>query len=218
MSGTFRIEPLSGEHDRSQLISGSEALDRYFREQASQDIRRRIATCFVAVSIETGRVAGYYTLTATSVALTALASAVAKRLPRYPVVPAALLGRLAVDQRCQGQGLGSVLLGDALMRMARAELGVFAMVVDAKDESAQRFYEHYGFTLLPGEQRRLCLPIAPGREAEPRPLHRGGGLPRAPDRPPKRGVARRGGEMEGQGSPLAQSGIRRLGEKASPRI
>ena len=71
-----------------------------------------------------------------------------------------LLGRLAVDRSYQGKGLGAVLLGDALMRPARAELGVFAMVVDAKDDAAQRFYERYGFTRLPGEAHRLYLPIA----------------------------------------------------------
>jgi GNAT superfamily N-acetyltransferase len=154
-----RIEPLSADHDRSRFVSGSEALDRYFREQASQDIRRRIATCFVAVDLEDGGVAGFYTLTATSIALSALAPQIAKKLPRYPVVPAVLLGRLAVAHSFQGQGLGGVLLADALMRSARTELGVFAMLVDAKDDAAQRFYEHHGFTALPGEPRRLCLPI-----------------------------------------------------------
>jgi len=157
---SFRIEPLSSAHDRSRFTSGSAPLDRYFREQASQDIKRRIATCFVAVSIETGEVAGFYTLTAASVALDALSPEMARKLPRYPVVPAALLGRLAVARSFQGQGLGSALLGDALLRVARAELGVFAMLVDAKDDGAQRFYERYGFTLLLGEARRLCLSIA----------------------------------------------------------
>jgi GNAT superfamily N-acetyltransferase len=162
--GPLRIEPLSGDHDRSQFHSGSEALDRYFQEQATQDIKRRIATCFVAVGLHGQHaapdVAGYYTLTATSVALNAFSPQIAKKLPRYPVVPAVLLGRLAVARRYQGQGLGGVLLADALKRTSRAEFGVFAMVVDAQDEAAQRFYEHYGFTLLPGEARRLCLPIA----------------------------------------------------------
>ena len=156
---TFRVEPLSGDHDRSQFLSGSEALDRYFREQASQDIKRRIATCFVAVGRDAQDVAGYYTLTATSIALSALSPEIVKKLPRYPVVPAVLLGRLAVADHYQGQGLGGVLLADALKRTSRAELGVFAMVVDAKDGAARRFYEHYGFTPLPGEARRLCLPI-----------------------------------------------------------
>jgi GNAT superfamily N-acetyltransferase len=157
---TVRIEPLSGDHDRSQFLSGSDALDRYFREQASQDIKRRIATCFVAVSRDAQDVAGYYTLTAPSVALSALSPEIAKKLPRYPVVTAVLLGRLAVARHYQGHGLGGILLADALKRTSRAEFGVFAMLVDAKDEAAQRFYEHHGFTLLPGEARRLCLPIA----------------------------------------------------------
>lgn len=166
MTAPFRIEPLSGNHDRSRFSSGSAPLDRYFREQASQDIKRRIASCFVAVSAETARsnqkkeVAGFYTLTAAGIALDALSAETIRKLPRYPVVPAALLGRLAVAGNHQGKGLGGVLLSDAVLRVARAELGVFAVLVDAKDAAAQRFYEHYGFTLLPGEERRLCLPIA----------------------------------------------------------
>jgi GNAT superfamily N-acetyltransferase len=156
----FCIEPLSRDHDRVTFSSGAASLDRYFREQASQDIKRRVASCFVAVSVQTKKVAGFYTLTATSIALDALAPEIIKKLPRYPVVPAALLGRLAVSQDYQGKGLGGVLLTDALIRVSRAELGVFALLVDAKDAAAQRFYEHFGFTLLPGEKRRLCLPIA----------------------------------------------------------
>lgn len=160
MTEQFRIEPLSGGHDRSRFSSGSDPLDRYFREQASQDIKRRIAACFVAVSVQTNEVAGFYTLTAASIALSDLAPEIVRKLPRYPVVPAALLGRLAVARNYQGKGLGGVLLANAVLRIARTEMGVFAMLVDAKDEAAQRFYEHYGFTLLPGADRRLCLPIA----------------------------------------------------------
>ena len=160
MAEFFRIEPLGGDHDRARFVSGSDALDRYFREQASQDIKRRIVTCFVALSTTTKDIVGYYTLTATSIALNVLAPEIVKKLPRYPVVPAVLLGRLAVAHDHQGRGLGGVLLADALKRTSRAEFGVFAMVVDAKDDTAQHFYEHYGFTLLPGENRRLFLPIA----------------------------------------------------------
>ena len=160
MSEQFRIEPLSGHHDRAQFSSGSGPLDRYFREQASQDVKRRMAACFVAVSIENGQVAGFYTLTATGIALSDLSSEIVRKLPRYPVVPAALMGRLAVARNYQGKGLGGVLLADAVLRASRTEMGVFAMLVDAKDEAAQRFYEHYGFTLLPGAGRRLCLPIS----------------------------------------------------------
>lgn len=159
MTERFRIEPLA-DHDRSGFISGAAALDRYLREQASQDAKRRIATCFVAVNAATSELAGFYTLTASSVALNGLVPEVSRKLPRYPVVPAPLLGRLAVAQPYQGRGLGGLLLSDAILRVARAELGVFALLVDAKDDAAQRFYEHHGFTLLPREDRRLCLPIS----------------------------------------------------------
>jgi GNAT superfamily N-acetyltransferase len=159
-SSKFRIEALSIEHDRSQFTSGSGPLDRYLRERASQDMKRRVATCFVAIPTDKEQVAGYYTLTATSIALGAVSHEIARKLPRYPVVPAALLGRLAVSKAWQGKGLGSSLLADALLRIARTELGVFAMLVDAKDESARKFYERFGFTLLLGHDRRLMLPIA----------------------------------------------------------
>jgi GNAT superfamily N-acetyltransferase len=156
----FRIEPLSSAHDRSRFVSGSAPLDRYLREQASQDIKRRVVTCFVAVDIVSRDVVGFYTLTATSIVLDALAPELTKKLPRYPLVPAALLGRLAIAASSQGKGLGAALLADAFLRVARVEMGVYAMLVDAKDEAAQRFYERFGFTLLAGEQRRLVLPIA----------------------------------------------------------
>lgn len=160
MSDQYRIEPLSSVHNRSDFSSGSAPLDRYFREQASQDVKRRVAACFVAVRVGSEEVAGFYTLAATSVALDAMAPELIKKLPRYPVVPAALIGRVAVDRRYQSKGLGGLLLANAVLRVSRAELGIFAMLVDAKDDVAQRFYERYGFTLLPGRNRRLCLPIA----------------------------------------------------------
>ena len=155
---SFRIERLSTAHDRTRFESGSLPLDRYLREHASQDIKRRMATCFVAVNSETGELAGFYTITAASVALGDFDPEIVKKLPRYPVVPAVLMGRLAIDRSYQGQGLGSTLLGDALLRSSRAELGVFAMLVDAKDEAAQRFYERYGFTPLPSGKALCGLP------------------------------------------------------------
>jgi hypothetical protein len=97
----FRIEPPAGDHGRSNFVSGSEALDRYFQTQVSQDLNRRIATCFVAVGQKSQEIAGYYTLAATSVALSAFSPEIAKKLPRYPVVPAVLLGRLAVARSYQ---------------------------------------------------------------------------------------------------------------------
>ncbi len=160
MKPPFRIEPLSSAHDRSTFESGSEPLDRYLRQQATQDIRRRVATCFVAIEIDTDQIAGYYTLAATSVLLDQLPPEIAKKLPRYPVVPAALLGRLAIHRDHQGKGLGAALLADAFVRLARSELAVFALIVDAKDASAQRFYEHHGFIPFFDTPRRLFLPLA----------------------------------------------------------
>ncbi len=156
----FSIEALQRSHDRSQFDCGSEALDRYIRQQASQDVRRNVTRVFVALPEESNEIAGFYTLSAGSIERNALPEKKAKRLPRYPV-PVALLGRLAVDRRWCGQGLGSALLADALQRVVRASaaLAVYAVVVDAKDEQAQAFYEHFGFIGLPGAKRRLFYPV-----------------------------------------------------------
>jgi hypothetical protein len=103
----YRIEPLSSGHDRKDFTCGAEALDRYIRTQATQDLRRRVATCFVAVEEGSNAVVGFYTLAATSLVLTDLPEDQAKKLPRYPAIPAILLGRLAVSTAVKGQGLGA---------------------------------------------------------------------------------------------------------------
>ena len=155
----FRLVLLDTEHDRKRFDSGSPPLDRYLREQVSQDIRRRVAACFVAVTDEQ-RVAGYYTLASASVALSDLPPETAKKLPRYPSVPAVRMGRLAVDGDFKGAGLGGALLADALLRSVRAEIVAYALIVDAKDESAADFYRHHGFIALPSSALRLFLPLA----------------------------------------------------------
>jgi GNAT superfamily N-acetyltransferase len=103
---------------------------------------------------------GYYTLAATSIALTALPEALAKRLPRYPVVPATLMGRMAVDARHQRQGHGDLMLLDAFSRALRNEIASYAFVVDAKDDSVVRFYQRYRFRFLVEGGRRLFVPMA----------------------------------------------------------
>ncbi len=157
----FVIKSLRKSHDRSRFDCGSEALNRYIRQQASQDERRNVTRVFVALPEESNEIAGFYTLSAGSVERDALPETKAKRLPRYPV-PVALLGRLAVDRRWSGQGLGAALLANALQRVrwASATLAVYAVVVDAKDEQAQAFYEHFGFIQLPDAKRRLFYPVA----------------------------------------------------------
>ena len=156
----FRIELLGKAHDRATFSSGSEPLDRYLKTQASQDMRRRISSCFVAVDAATGAVAGYYTIAATGIPLDKFPDDIAKKLPRYPLVAAGLLGRLAVATNQQGKGLGAGLLADAIRRIAAADLMAYALVVDAKDDAALRFYQHFGFVLLGGEAARLVLPVA----------------------------------------------------------
>jgi GNAT superfamily N-acetyltransferase len=155
---TYRFEPLGNQHDRAAFSCGVEPLDRYFHVQAGQDNRRRIASCFVLV-VEDGSVAGYYTLSATNIALADLPPGLAKRLPRYPVLPATLMGRLAVHQKWRGKGLGEMLLFDAFNRTLKSEIASHALVVDAKDGGAQAFYEHYHFFRLLTPGRRLFLPV-----------------------------------------------------------
>jgi GNAT superfamily N-acetyltransferase len=158
-SATFRVEPLSGLHDRSAFQCGIPLLDRYLREQVTQDIRRRVAACFVALT-DGDRIAGYYTLASASLLLADLPEATAKKLPRYPTVPAVRMGRLAVDQTHKGQGLGGALLADALVRAASSEIAAYALTVDAKDEQAAAFYTHHSFIALPDTPLMLFLPLA----------------------------------------------------------
>jgi ribosomal protein S18 acetylase RimI-like enzyme len=160
MSGAlFRIALLEAGHARSSFACGSLPLDRYLRELASQDMRRRIAACFVAVA-DDERIAGYYTLASASIPLADLPAATAKKLPRYPTVPAVRMGRLAVDHGFRGVGLGAALLADALERTRQSEIAPYALVVDAKDEEAAAFYRYHGFIALADARRILFLPIA----------------------------------------------------------
>lgn len=159
MSGPFAVAALDVAADRSAFSCGIGALDTYFRTQVGQDIKRRVAACFVASSPE-GRVAGFYTLAAASIALNGLPEALARKLPRYPSVPAVRLGRLAVDVAFKGQGLGAALLGDALRRAATSEIAAYALIVDAKDDTAAGFYAHHGFITVIDQPRLMFLPLA----------------------------------------------------------
>ncbi len=118
-----------------------------------------MAAPFVLVLPE-GAIAGYYTLSATGVNLTDLPAPFTRKLPRYPLVPATLLGRLAVDRRHRGRGYGRFLLADALFRSVRSEIASFAVIVDAKDESARRFYERESFLPFPDNPKKLFRPMA----------------------------------------------------------
>lgn len=168
----LRVEALGPHHDRDGFSCGVPALDGYLKRQAGQDQQRKVATCHVAVNPAVARAAtstpgsvpvlGYYTLSNYGLKLRELPADVTRRLPKYPMVPAALLGRLAVAREYQGAGLGELLLADALKRTLRVaeEIAIHAVVVDAIDPAAAAFYARYGFVPFPGEQLRLFLPLA----------------------------------------------------------
>lgn len=155
----LRVEPFGRKHDRAGFDSGVEPLNRYFRSQAGQDAKKRVAAPFVLV-LQDGTIAGYYTLSATAVKLPELSKETVRRLPRYPLVPATLLGRLAVDRRHRGNGHGRFVLADALYRSLSSEIASFAVIVDAKDDGARRFYERESFLPFPDQPMRLFRPMA----------------------------------------------------------
>ena len=164
MSSPFRLEPLGDVHHRAAFSCGASdgnaALDRYLKTQATQDIRRRVASCFVAIETATGQVAAYYTLASAGIPITELPPEIIKKLPRYPSIPAVRIGRLAVDVRFQGKGLGGAMLADALERVLSSAPATYALLVDAKDEKAVAFYRHHGFISLASQPRTLFLPVA----------------------------------------------------------
>lgn len=168
MTDKYRVEPLNDSHDRIAFHSGSPELDHYFHHQAGQDARRKVAAPFVLVdtSGSSDAIVGYYTLSAYSVKLGELPQAVAKKLPRYPPryprLPATLLGRLAIASAYRGQKLGRLLLMDALYRSWRntAEVASLGVVVEALDDAARAFYLHHEFVHLQDHPNSLFLRMA----------------------------------------------------------
>ena len=156
----FAIKPLGDKHDRAAFSCGVEALDSYLHKQAGQDARKHAAVAFVATA-DGKTIAGYYTLSQYAIELDVVPDAVAKKLPKYPTVPATLLGRLAVSSEFRGQRVGETLLMDALHRTLdlSKQAASAGVIVDAKDDSAVSFYRKYGFLDLPKLERRLFLPM-----------------------------------------------------------
>lgn len=155
------IEQLNAGHDRRAFDCGIDSLNLYLERQAGQDIKRRIARVYIAVTEDQPkRIVGYYTLSTLAIELTQLPVELAQRLPKHPI-PAALIGRLACATACQGQGIGKMLLMDAIKRTLSVseQIGIYAMAVDALSPQAEAFYRQYGFQMLAQEQRRLFLPL-----------------------------------------------------------
>jgi GNAT superfamily N-acetyltransferase len=157
---SYRFAPLDAQHNRAAFSCRAPPLDDYLKTRARQDARRLAAAVFVmAPNDAPSVVAGYYTLSATSIALKDLPEEFVRKLPRYPFVPATLLGRLARDERFPGTG--KLLLTDALARAWRqsGQIAAAAVVVEAKDDRARKFYESFGFHSLPAYVNRLYLPM-----------------------------------------------------------
>jgi ribosomal protein S18 acetylase RimI-like enzyme len=157
----LNIEPLGKKHERVAFSCGDDTLNTYLKKRASQEAKKNIAAPFVLTDSRSRAVIGYYTLSATSILLADLPDETARRLPKYPLVPATLLGRLAVDSCYQGRGYGELLLIDAMRRALQAttEIASFAVVVHAINERARSFYEQYEFCAFPDQKLRLFLPM-----------------------------------------------------------
>jgi GNAT superfamily N-acetyltransferase len=159
------FEPL-GDHERASFVCGTPELDGYLHFQARRDARRKVAAPFVMVDASR-QILGYYTLSAYSVRLAQLPAELARRLPKYPFLPATLLGRLAVSQAHQGKKLGSLLLMDALHRSWKNsdEVASIGVVAEAMNEAARRFYLHHEFAPLADHPDRLFIPMGIIRKA-----------------------------------------------------
>jgi predicted GNAT family N-acyltransferase len=165
----LKIIPLdSRRHIRSNFCCGKESLDNYICKQASQDLKRRVSTVFVLIDEPEMDVLAYYTLSSYTVDITVLDEAFAKKLPRYPVLPATLLGRLAVDNSQKGKRLGELLLVDALKKSLDAAMHVssLAVVAEALDDQALSFCLKYGFQQFKQEPMKLYFPMKSVEELE----------------------------------------------------
>ena len=157
----YLTESLNSKHNKKLFSCGNLMLDNYLRFQANQDIKRKLSACFVISDQETQLIKGYYTLANSSIPSNFIPNEFRTRLPKsYYSIPSTLLGRFAIDIRFQGQGIGKILLIDALKRSCdiSGKIGHFAVIVDPIDNDAECFYEKYGFILLP-DSKKMLLPM-----------------------------------------------------------
>ena len=158
----YVIANLEKKHNKNEFKCGIDALDVYLKAHAGQDIKKNVAVTYVLTAHDSDHVLGFYTLSSMGIIPGELPDEITRRLPRYPILPGVLLGRLAVDENCHGKKLGVYLLMDALKRSlsVSAQIGIVAVIVDAKNDSAVAFYKRYGFIGLPDNSHRLFLPLS----------------------------------------------------------
>lgn len=158
----FKIQPLkTRQHIRSHFCCGKDSLDNYIQKQASQDLKRKIATVFVLIDDPDCNILAYYTLSNYTIDISVLDQSLAKHLPRYPQLPATLLGRLAVDQEHKGKRLGELMLINALRKSldVSTQVASFAVIAEVIDEEALSFYVKYGFQPFNQEPMKVYLPM-----------------------------------------------------------
>ena len=163
MDKKYIVEPLDTQkHDRAAFSSGVAPLDEYIQNRANQDAKKRVAVTYVLCEQNSSAIIGYYTISTASIETTRLPEDITRRLPRYNVLPAMLIGRLAVDQQYRGQGFGKHLLVDALKRCLNLskKIASMAVLVDAKDEQGAQFYERYGFRRFTDRPLSLYMPMS----------------------------------------------------------
>ncbi|MFN9175929.1 MAG: GNAT family N-acetyltransferase [Synechocystis sp.] len=156
------IEVLDGrQHRRENFSCGEVSLDRYLQRQASQDLKRKVATAFVLLDHPSAEILAYYTLSAFTINISSLDRGFAKGLPHYPLLPATLLGRLAVDKQQQGRGFGELMLVDALKKakLASNQVASLVIIAEALNDQASQFYENYGFQRFQDVPNTLYLPM-----------------------------------------------------------
>jgi ribosomal protein S18 acetylase RimI-like enzyme len=149
-----------GKLDRAAFTSGNDKIDAYFRATVSQDVKRKYAACYVLIEKETGKLAGFYTLSSSNFPLMEIPPEVARKLPRYPTIPAILIGWLGRDIAFKRQSIGEMLLHDAIFRIMSSPVGAYALVADAIDDKAAAFYREHQFTPFLSKPLSLYLPLA----------------------------------------------------------
>jgi len=162
----YKIEQLSKRHNKNIFTCGVSALDQYLMTQASQDIKKNVAITYVLTPQDSDKVWGFYTISSIGIFPGELPDELSRKLPRYPVLPGILLGRLAVNESSRGKKIGQLLLIDALKRSLTVshQIGIVAVIVDAKDDTAVTFYKHFGFIPFLENDHRLFLPMSTIRE------------------------------------------------------
>lgn len=158
----YVIARLDKTHNKNEFNCGIDALNQYLKTQASQDIKKNVAVTYVLSQQGSETVLGYFTLSSIGIFSGELPDEVARRLPRYPVLPGILLGRLAIDEKIRGNGIGTYLLIDALKRslVVSYQIGIVAVIVDAKNGNTAKFYKNFGFIEFPDNTQRLFLPLS----------------------------------------------------------